>query len=212
MWTKYYVHCRQLETLLRRRGHRTSLSVLSQWRYEVLYGDPTAIILVHPGVATAFFLDCWFSVEIISLVIARASQSADVGVMLLAFAYLSRTVWFAYASVCLTASFLKRRHKEHLFHEVDPTIVAVAAACYGPAVTWAMGNVGPLLGAYHYLFEFTLSASRREYVLEGSVPSMLYSVSIGFIPLAYGFVGAFCRRHRTRQLLVHLLRPLHSYC
>ncbi|EQC25249.1 hypothetical protein SDRG_16887 [Saprolegnia diclina VS20] len=167
---------------------------------------------MHPGVATAFFVDCWLSAEVISLVIPRASQSADVDVMLLAFMYLSRTVWFAYATVCLTASYLKRHHKEHLFYEVDPTIIAVVTTFYGPAVTWAMGNVGPLLGAYHYLFEFTLSASRREYVVEGSVPSMLYSVSIGFIPLVYGFVGALCRRHRTRQLLVHLLRPLHSYC
>ncbi|KDO29716.1 hypothetical protein SPRG_22170 [Saprolegnia parasitica CBS 223.65] len=201
MWTKYFVHCRHLEALLRRRGHRARLRAQSHWRYEVLYGDPTAIILMHPGVATAFFLDCWLSVEVISLVIPRASQSADVGVMVLAFMYLSRTVWFAYSAVCLVASYLKRRHKEHLFYEVDPTIIAVGTTFYGPAVTWAMGHVGPLLTAYHYLFEFGIPASRKEYVIEGSVPSMLYSISIGFIPLVYGFVGALCHRRRSRRIL-----------
>ncbi|KDO29718.1 hypothetical protein SPRG_05667 [Saprolegnia parasitica CBS 223.65] len=90
MWTKYFVHCLHLEALLRQRGHRARLQ--SHWRYEVLYGDPTAIILMHPGVATAFFFDCCLSVETVTVVMTRASQSVDVSIMLLAFMYLSRTV------------------------------------------------------------------------------------------------------------------------
>ncbi|OQR89012.1 hypothetical protein ACHHYP_06520, partial [Achlya hypogyna] len=128
MWTKYYGRCFELEALLRRSGHRRKCEATKgTWSYEVLWGDPTAMILMNPAIATIIAIDCWLSVDVVTLAIMRASQSNNLTVMVLGFLYLSRTVWFAYAALCITDRHLKRHEKEHAFAEVDPTLVAIAA-------------------------------------------------------------------------------------
>ncbi|OQR97315.1 hypothetical protein THRCLA_21953, partial [Thraustotheca clavata] len=47
MWIKYYCHCLQLESLLLKLGHRTD-TPKGNWYNEVVWGDPTPIILNKP--------------------------------------------------------------------------------------------------------------------------------------------------------------------
>ncbi|OQS07672.1 hypothetical protein THRCLA_00339 [Thraustotheca clavata] len=67
MWTRHYRHCINLE------------------HYEVAWGNPTPIILMNPYMTLAFFLDCWFSAETISI-------SDNIYIILSAFMYLCRTL------------------------------------------------------------------------------------------------------------------------
>ncbi|OQR93895.1 hypothetical protein THRCLA_08315 [Thraustotheca clavata] len=195
MWTRYYRHCIHLEKILSTDGHRYDYKSKPKelWHYEVVWGDPTPIILMNPYVSLVFFLDCWFSADTISIVIPRASQTDDIYIMLSAFLYLSRTVWFAYAAMCVISTCLKRFHREHVFIEIDPTIVAVATTFFGPVVSWAMGNVGFLLQIYFFLFECFIPTKYEHEQIDGGPPSMLYSISIASMPMLYGFIGGIYR-------------------
>ncbi|OQR81897.1 hypothetical protein THRCLA_23281 [Thraustotheca clavata] len=202
MWTRYFCHCVHLEKLLNTHGHRFDDKSKQKelWHYEVVWGDPTPIILMNPYVSFVFFLDCWFSAETISIVIPRASQSDDIYIMLSAFLYLSRTVWFAYAAMCAIASSLKRFHREHNFIEIDPTIIAIVTTISGPVVSWTMGNVGFLLEIYFFLFACVVPSENQHEKIEGGPPSMLYTVSIAAIPILYGFIGGCYRKPKSRFL------------
>ncbi|KDO25689.1 hypothetical protein SPRG_08988 [Saprolegnia parasitica CBS 223.65] len=203
LYAKYYRHCLDLESLLLHHGHqRTSCTNL--WRYEVIWGDPTAMILLNPAIAGMFALDCWLSVDTVTLAIMRASQAHEITVMLLGCLYLSRTVWFAYAALCGVNTCLKRHKKEHLFAEVDPTLVAVAATIYGPLVTWMAGNVEFFLELFHALFDLVVPSVLKRDRFDGSIPSTMYSLMLASLPVVYGFSHALLRKPRTTPRDLHL--------
>ena len=91
MWSRYYRHCVVLERALRLSGHMRNLAP-GHWRYELIVGDPTAIVLLDPWIAAAFVLDMWFSCSTLAIAILRATQNADFIVFLINTLYLSRTV------------------------------------------------------------------------------------------------------------------------
>ncbi|OQR99813.1 hypothetical protein ACHHYP_04325 [Achlya hypogyna] len=190
LWKNYYVHCASLAASLADSGHRVQHQRKGTWHYEVILGDPTAMILTDPWVAFAFLLDIWSSYDTLTFAVLRASQNQDVYVMLVAFLYLSRTVWAPYLALCVVSVGLKRMRMEHRFAQVDPTAVAIASAIYGPAMTWCMGNVAFLLDMYNYLGRILLSTERHSETFEAFPDVFLYTISLGTLPLTYGFLKA----------------------
>ncbi|KDO25691.1 hypothetical protein SPRG_08990 [Saprolegnia parasitica CBS 223.65] len=189
VWTRYYVHCAALASSLAIIGHRPMgvKTTASVWCYEVVLGDPTAMVLTDPLVAFLLCVDIVASYDTLTFAVLRASQSTDIYVMLVAFMYLSRTVWLPYLAVSTTTLLLKRYHKEHSFAQIDPTALAIATAIYGPALTWCMGNVSFLLQLYQYLGRVTVPTSDQDTKFE-AVPAVgVYFVSLASLPLVYGF-------------------------
>ncbi|OQR92652.1 hypothetical protein ACHHYP_03364 [Achlya hypogyna] len=200
MWTKYYRHVVDLRWRLQTTGHLEDRGQeLDVWRYDLVLGDPTAIILMDPWVATAFLVDIWLSIGNVGIAILRASQNGDLVVNLINILYLSRTVWFAYCGLCITAAWLKKRHKQRLFIDVDPTMVAMGIAVYGPIVSWFSGNVTIMAQAYHLLFSALVSPELRNEMNDVLLGCIFYTIMIAVLPLVYGFLAAhFQLRQGTR--------------
>ncbi|KDO29717.1 hypothetical protein SPRG_05666 [Saprolegnia parasitica CBS 223.65] len=184
VWTRYYAHCAALASSLAAMGHRPmeAKTTASVWRYEVVLGDPTAMVLTVPLVAFLLCLDIVASYDTLTFAVLRASQSADIYVMLVAFMYLSRTVWLPYLAVSTTTLLLKRYHKEHSFAQMDPTALAIATAIYGPALTWCMGNVSFLLQLYQYLGRVIVPTSDQDTKFE-AVPDVAVIFARYVLPL-----------------------------
>ncbi|EQC25241.1 hypothetical protein SDRG_16879 [Saprolegnia diclina VS20] len=196
VWTRYYVHCTALASSLAVMGHRPFevKNSASLWRYEVVLGDPTAMVLTDPLVAFLLCVDIGASYDTLTFAVLRASQSADIYVMLIAFLYLSRTVWVPYLAVATTTLVVKRYHKEHTFAQIDPTALAIETAMYGPALTWCMGNVSILLQLYQYLGRAVVPTSDQDAKFEAVPDVAVYFVSLASLPLVYGFGRARWRR------------------
>ncbi|EQC38894.1 hypothetical protein SDRG_03852 [Saprolegnia diclina VS20] len=229
MWTQYYRHCYHLEHLLQTSGHRTDVSA-NEWRYELVLGDPTAIILRDPWVATTFLIDMWLSTANVGIAVLRASQNGDLYIMFVTFVYLSRTVWFAYCGLCVTAYCLKKWKKERSFAEVDPTLVAIAIAFYGPLISWLSGNVGFLVVFYQWMFTCLVPSTNHSTQNELVVGCTAYTLLIAVLPVLYGFLAPrvhcrvffWCFRRRQHaysshrynnlknQILLALLRPFRT--
>ncbi|OQR90464.1 hypothetical protein ACHHYP_05482 [Achlya hypogyna] len=185
MWRDYYRHYADLEHVLLVHGHRRDILRQNSWAYEVVMGDPTAIVLADKYVSTIFLLDIWISADTLGVAIVRSSQNEDIPLLLLSFLYLSRVVWIAYAAICFTAAVLKRRHKEHVFAQVDPTVLALVVALYGPLLTWLGSNVAFNLAVYQYLLECIVS--NRDEAIEVFIVAVFYMLLMGSMPLMYGF-------------------------
>ncbi|KDO22644.1 hypothetical protein SPRG_12273 [Saprolegnia parasitica CBS 223.65] len=153
LWHGYYKHVWALKSVLQGRGHRATLPS-GVWSYELVVGDPTAIILMDPSVATLYFLDIWLSVTNLAVAIMQVAQSGSLEHVFRSTWYLSRTVWFAYWSLCLVSYGLKRFHKEHVFADVDPTVLAIAVMVYGPLLTWMNGHIPVFTRLYQWTFTF----------------------------------------------------------
>ncbi|OQS02480.1 hypothetical protein THRCLA_21411 [Thraustotheca clavata] len=157
-------------------------------------GISDSYYIIEPHCIFGIFLDCWFSAETISIAIPRASQTDDSIIMLSAFLYLSRTVWYAYAAMCLTAMLLKRFHREHSFIEIDPTIVAIFTTFFGPAIAYASCNLGFMLELY-FSFHSVVQSKNLRQQNDGAMPYFAYSVIISSGVIIYGFVGGLCGKH-----------------
>ncbi|OQR94764.1 hypothetical protein THRCLA_08106 [Thraustotheca clavata] len=97
------------------------------------------------------------------------------------------TVWYSNAGLCITATYLKRKHKECSFSEVDPTLVAFAATLYSPVAVWMGGNIDFMLAAFHVLFKIPVSAELVDYQFDGDGLSILYTMAVASLPVMYGF-------------------------
>ncbi|KDO18272.1 hypothetical protein SPRG_22353 [Saprolegnia parasitica CBS 223.65] len=157
MWAHYYMHCVNLERLLRTSGHKADVSA-AEWRYELKW------------------------------------------------------------------------KKEHAFAEVDPTLVAIAIAFYGPLISWLSGNVGFLVTLYQWMFTCLVPQQNTSEQNELVVGCTAYTVLIAVLPVVYGFLaprfqcwGRFrCLRRRKHaysshhynnwknQILLALLRPFRT--
>ncbi|OQR87714.1 hypothetical protein ACHHYP_08122 [Achlya hypogyna] len=194
LWCRYYRHCAALERLVRANGHRWAMPA-GNWHYELLLGDSTAIVLIDPWIAFAYFLDVWSSCSTLSMVVVQLAQAADVWLMLLSTVYLARMVWFAYWGLCLTSFALKRLRKEHIFEQVDPTLLALAATVYGPALTYALAAVPALTRFYEWLLICGVPDKFAGHANDGTAGSAMLTVLVATIPLGYGFLAPhFCRR------------------
>ncbi|OQR95195.1 hypothetical protein THRCLA_07997, partial [Thraustotheca clavata] len=97
----YLTRSMVIEQVLIKYGHKAKAQPGRNWSYDVVWGDPTALVLMNPFIATAFTIDYWFSVDRIATSIMQMTQSGD------------SIEWFTYAALCITSIFLKRKGKEH---------------------------------------------------------------------------------------------------
>ncbi|EQC35444.1 hypothetical protein SDRG_07154 [Saprolegnia diclina VS20] len=93
------------------------------WSYEIVLGDPMAIVLMDAWVVSLYYLDIWVNVT-------------DFGV-----ATMQMQVWFAYWGLCLVSHVLKRWRKEHCFSEVDSTLLAVAVTVCSPILVFMLEHI-----------------------------------------------------------------------
>ncbi|OQR91285.1 hypothetical protein THRCLA_09048 [Thraustotheca clavata] len=147
---KYNKHYWEIENTLMHYGHlaETKSTIYS---YTIVIGDPTVVILSNPLVSLAFMIDIAWSYPMNVIAMLRASQNDDITTMLIAFLYLSRTVWFSYLNMPFMNIFLKHFKKEYLMDDIDPTIVAIYSILAGAVLTYSIGNFAPLLVALHTL-------------------------------------------------------------
>ncbi|OQS02483.1 hypothetical protein THRCLA_05144 [Thraustotheca clavata] len=211
MWTNYYKHILALTQLLKTLGHRFNLGKQT-WHYELIIGDPTAIILMDHWIALAFVVDIWISTNNVGIAVLRATQNGDLTVMFLTFLYLSRTVWFAYCALCLVAYILKKYHKENIFTQVDPTLVAIAVAIYGPLVSWLSGNIALFAQLYQWMFTCFVPSNLVGQQNELAFGCTVYTSLIACIPLLFGFTASFFERNTTtkRKIIDHNMRVKHQ--
>ncbi|EQC25627.1 hypothetical protein SDRG_16523 [Saprolegnia diclina VS20] len=198
LWRRYYGPYLQLERILAVHGHRTDLKNAGAWRYVVVLGDPTALVLMNTNVALAFLLDIWISSDTLGVAILRSSQNQDIPLLLISFLYLSRVVWIAYAAICLVSRWLKRHGNEHRFAQVDPTLLAVLVSIYGPLLTWLGSNVSFFLSTYSYLLECLLTD--QDEAIEVFLVAVFYMVLMGSMPLLYGFSVRHLRPRKVAPL------------
>ncbi|KDO29691.1 hypothetical protein SPRG_05642 [Saprolegnia parasitica CBS 223.65] len=186
LYSGYWRHVRDLEIVLRQHGHCPGLDA-HKWRYELVLGDPTAIVLMDSWVAFALVVDTWLSTNTIGVAILLATQVDDLWAMFLSLVYLSRTVWFAYFGLCATAHTLKKWRFEHAFSEVDPTLVAVAVAIYGPLLSQLSAHMEGLVRLYHWLFALCVPENAEAHENELGPGCAMFTLMIGSLPLLYGF-------------------------
>ncbi|EQC32074.1 hypothetical protein SDRG_10271 [Saprolegnia diclina VS20] len=196
LWAHYYRHCTQLESLVRRCGHRNKMPSGS-WSYELVLGDPTAIVLLDPIVATLYYLDIWLSCTSFGTATMQVQASANVMSLLLGITYLARSVWFAYWGLCLVSYVLKRWRKEQCFSEVDPTLVAIAVTLSGPIMTYLNGHVTIFVRFYQWLFDCLVPTDRQNEEVEGALVCFVFTLFTLNLPLVHGLVSARRRRHRN---------------
>ncbi|KDO18990.1 hypothetical protein SPRG_15781 [Saprolegnia parasitica CBS 223.65] len=190
LWHGYYKHVWALKRVLQGRGHRATLPS-GVWSYEFVVGDPTAIILMDPSVATLYFLDIWLSVTNLAVAIMQVAQSGSLEHVFRSTWYLSRTVWFAYWSLCLVSYGLKRFHKEHVFADVDPTVLAIAVMVYGPLLTWMNGHIPVFTWLYQWTFTVGVPTASANHVIESCLGCIVYVQLIASIPLLYGLTTPY---------------------
>ncbi|EQC30921.1 hypothetical protein SDRG_11400 [Saprolegnia diclina VS20] len=186
-WRLYYRHVVALETRLETSGHRQKMPD-GAWSYELIVGDPTAMILLDPWVASLYFLDIWLSAGSLAIAIMQVQQNEKIWLMLVSMAYLARTVWFAYWYLCIVSFGLKRYRKEHVFSDVDPTLVAIVVSIYGPVLTYLNGNVALLARLYQWIFNCVVPSRDQGQRIEAGVGASVYTVLIGSLPLLHGLV------------------------
>ncbi|EQC30906.1 hypothetical protein SDRG_11386 [Saprolegnia diclina VS20] len=199
LWSQYYRHIVHLRQRLVLESH-VATPRRDRWRYELVLGDPTAIILLDAWVALAFVVDIWLSTANVGIAVLRASQNSDIVVNLLNILYLSRTVWFGYFGLCMTAHLLRRYEAQHLFDEVDPTMVAIGVTVFGPLISWLSGNWAPLASVYHWLFSVLVPYEQKSEKDEIFLACVFYTFCIASLPVGYGFVAASVR-HRAFPML-----------
>ncbi|EQC32162.1 hypothetical protein SDRG_10356, partial [Saprolegnia diclina VS20] len=150
LWAQNYRHCAQLESKLRRCGHRVKMPS-GNWTYELVLGDPTAIVLLDSIVATLYCLDIWASSASFGAMHVQSGANFVLS-LLLGMLYLARTVWFAYWGLGIVSFGLQRWRKEHCSSEVDSMLVAIAVAIYGPIMAFINSHCVVIGRVEHYIF------------------------------------------------------------
>ncbi|KDO29692.1 hypothetical protein SPRG_05643 [Saprolegnia parasitica CBS 223.65] len=209
MWREYYRHCASLHTVVQRLGHTVPTPASTTWQYDLVMGDPTALILLDPIVSLAFTLDVWLSMEYMGIAMVRATQIVDLYTLFLAFTYFSRTVWFAYLALSVTSKVLKRYEKEHHFAGVDPTVVAISVAVYVIPVDYLQANTR-IVDAYYWLFRIPSPRDTQDEQVDVLFGCVLLTISIAFVPVLYGIARSRCRRIEISLCLLSLTSRVHA--
>ncbi|KDO28709.1 hypothetical protein SPRG_05670 [Saprolegnia parasitica CBS 223.65] len=122
--------------------------------------------------------------------------SGNLSLVLQGVLYMSRTVWFAYWGLCLVSYGLKRWEKQHVFSEVDPTVLAIAVTVYGPAFVFMLEHIAAFSRMYHALFYCLVPTDLQSQESEAALVCIIYTLTTLSIPLAYGLVAGCVRRPR----------------
>ncbi|EQC38895.1 hypothetical protein SDRG_03853 [Saprolegnia diclina VS20] len=197
LWFKYYRHYFSHARFIRQNGHQNNLKKKYVWRYHLIAGDPTVILVTTPVVVGGFFMDLCLSPHVIAASVLKLLQINNITTLLSAALYLFRMVWIAYMSLCVTSYGLKKYRKEHVFAEVDPTLMTVTIVFYGPFI-WLLGGFVPYFLEWCQWLLVCIEpapAERIEIVFVGSV----YIVLVAWLPLSYGFAAGYRRSGKPRH-------------
>ncbi|EQC24865.1 hypothetical protein SDRG_17243 [Saprolegnia diclina VS20] len=187
VWVEYYVHYKVLWTQCARLPNITIC--------KIYMGDPTSIFLLHPVICLCLAIDMWLSVNVVANQVVAVLQVGSIYAFLLGDFYLSRCVWLCYACMACTSVVLKRFHWEHVFPPMDPTLVAVVATALVGPLTYLQGN-SLCIQAYAWILNVAASSP---HATEGVYAVLLYTCSIGALPLVHGAVQyILCRRRYGR--------------
>ncbi|EQC25845.1 hypothetical protein SDRG_16294 [Saprolegnia diclina VS20] len=181
MWRLYFKHYLTLVANLRRYG--LSLAPTGSTLIIVL-GDPTSLILVHPLVIAGFIVDFWMSADFVARAYLRVGQLVALFPFFTACLYLSRTLWFAYGSLTLTSSLLKRCRLAKYFYGVDPTYTAIGVMLAAGPLTNFQTRLPALCALYNILF---VALVHQEDAIDTGLAALLYTSLIGVLPLGFGF-------------------------
>ncbi|EQC40848.1 hypothetical protein SDRG_01915 [Saprolegnia diclina VS20] len=192
-YARYYAHCVALRAILVANGHRVPRPS-PDWSYELLIGDPTALVLSDPIVCTLFFVDIWLSTGVAGVALSRAMQVEDFYYTFLSLLYLSRMVWLAYLALCLLSKVLKRYHKENYFRELDKTLVAIGIFLSFIPFTYVQANT-PMVHVYLWL-SWLLPTKDPRTQIDVTLGGGLFTLLIANFPVIFGLVSQrFPRRH-----------------
>ncbi|EQC25850.1 hypothetical protein SDRG_16299 [Saprolegnia diclina VS20] len=188
MWRHYYRHYQHLLQSLHQYGlYKARPGTV----FEIIVGDPTSVILLHPIVPLFFAIDVASSPNYLASASVRVVQVANAQAFCLGCLYLSRTVLFAYGVILLASAGAKALKREHWFTtDVDPTLVAVVVVLIAGPLTLLLAQIPPLMTCFHYLFASTTDdaqATEMVYAL------LLYALIIGSVPVLL-IVASKCRR------------------
>ncbi|OQR89363.1 hypothetical protein THRCLA_22705 [Thraustotheca clavata] len=182
MWKHYYRHYVHLSKALCFYGldHATK-----NCKFEIIVGDPTSIILLDPVVSLLFIIDFWISEDFVGRVLNNILQLAVMKDFILAYLFLSRTVWFGYGSLNLTSYLLKKFHCDRYFHGVDPSWTAIGIALVAGPMTLLQSRMSFTIHFYNILFT-SLANNDRE--TETVLASIFYTLILGVLPVVCGFM------------------------
>ncbi|OQR82429.1 hypothetical protein ACHHYP_16062 [Achlya hypogyna] len=153
---------------------------LSAAKCEVVLGDPTGLVLLDTLVPAAMVLDLWLSVPVIGAAALAASQVRAFGQCLRGITYLSRTVWFAYGSLALLSTALKKWHAEARFKPADATVLAALATVVAGPMTYLQARSSLLVQLYEQVFSAADADAIQ--VFRGV---LLFHVFIAALPAVY---------------------------
>ncbi|OQS00599.1 hypothetical protein ACHHYP_03249 [Achlya hypogyna] len=195
-WRHYYRRCRELRAAIRHYGHAVSQSP-DIWSYEIVVGDPTALVLIDPVVCSLFCIDVCLSMEYVALALVRVTQLGNVDYLFSAFLYFSRLVWFAYFALSATDRILKRYAKEHLFAEVDKTLVAIGVSLAVIPLEYFQANT-VVVELYFWIFGL-LPSENPDHQLEGVIGCTVLCLSIASLSVIFGFGRRTYLSHRSKS-------------
>ncbi|KDO21196.1 hypothetical protein SPRG_20967 [Saprolegnia parasitica CBS 223.65] len=172
MWRHYYRHYKHLLRSLRQYGLHTARPGTV---FEIVVGDPTCVILLHPIVPLIFAIDLASSPNYLACASVRVVQVANPQAFCLGCLYLSRTVWFAYGVILLASAAAKALRRERWFTtDVDPTVVALVVALIAGPLTLLLARIPPLMTLFHYLFASTTD--------DAQATEMVYALLFAVMP------------------------------
>ncbi|EQC25844.1 hypothetical protein SDRG_16293 [Saprolegnia diclina VS20] len=192
MWHAYFRHLPRLVASLEAYG---LCDAPISATLEVVVGDPTAYVLLHPMVSIAFVLDFWLSVDFVARAMNRMVQATDASSFVVACVYLSRTVWFGYGTLLAMSTVLRYcRIYRPRFVAVDPTTIAILLTLAAGPITRLQSQTPALARVCNNLFT-CLAPSPDE--IDVGVAALVYTLIIGVLPLLLGFVLSACARARA---------------
>ncbi|OQS02129.1 hypothetical protein THRCLA_05473, partial [Thraustotheca clavata] len=192
LWTKYYKHCFEIEKILQNYGLLEN-NGSDEWSYSIIIGDPTAMILTNPIVATAFTFDLMLSSSTNTLAVLRSSQNEDKLAMFSGMLYLSRGVWFPYLALSVLSVVLKKLKREHLFANIDPTVTVFIATTTGGAMAFCSGNIASLFHVIQQAHLCLVPMHLRYQLVEDLPPMSIHVFAVILVPLLYGFITPLFR-------------------
>ncbi|EQC38914.1 hypothetical protein SDRG_03872 [Saprolegnia diclina VS20] len=185
LWFKFAYLLPVPLTLLRRHGHQRQRLSPHTWRYTIVWGDPSVLVLANPYICIGFLIDAWLSADMAGLAVLRLYQTSDRWLLLRSSLYLSRVVWAAYAALCATNAALKRWKREHLFSPLDPTVAVILVTVFCVSISWLSQNVGVFLKTMRYLYELAGSTGESTDIFVGC---SAFTLAIPLVPLGHGFL------------------------
>ncbi|OQR91789.1 hypothetical protein ACHHYP_04369 [Achlya hypogyna] len=156
-------------------------------RYEILVGDPTAIVVSDPILCAGFCFDVLASADHTLQAVTRVLHPSSTGNFVLSSIYLSRHVWFSYAALLVLHSVLKRYRVLHWCVAQSTTILAIVVTVLLSAVANIALRWYPLVGVVNSLFcIFTTPVGGDYFNVEASPALLLTYAMLWTVPVLLG--------------------------